>query len=41
MARKPFTKEQQIRGLEKSLANPKTPKQFLASMRKRLAKLKG
>jgi len=38
MARK-FTKEQQIKGLRKALKNPRTPKAFLPSMRKRLAKL--
>jgi len=39
MAKNPFTKAQQIAGLKKSIANPKTPKAFLPSMRKRLAKL--
>jgi hypothetical protein len=34
-----LTKEQQISGLRKALRNPNTPKQFLASMRKRLKKL--
>jgi hypothetical protein len=38
MGRK-FTKAQQIQGLRKALKNPKTPKAFLPSMRKRLAKL--
>jgi hypothetical protein len=38
MARK-FSKAQQIAGLRKALKNRKTPKQFLPSMRKRLAKL--
>jgi len=38
MARK-FTKSQQIQGLRKALKNPKTPKAFLPSMKKRLAKL--
>jgi len=38
MARK-FTKEQQIKGLRKALKNLRTPKAFLPSMRKRLAKL--
>lgn len=38
MARR-FTKEQQIKGLRKALKNPRTPAQFKASMRKRLAKL--
>lgn len=41
MARHKLSKEQTIRGLEKALANPRTPKQFLPSMKKRLAKLKG
>jgi hypothetical protein len=40
MARHKLTVEQQIRGLEKALANPNTPKQFLPNMRERLAKLK-
>jgi hypothetical protein len=31
--------EAQIRGLKKALKNPKTPKAFLAGMRKRLEKL--
>jgi len=39
MGKNPFTKAQQIAGLKKSIANPKTPKAFLPSMRKRLAKL--
>jgi hypothetical protein len=34
-----LTKEQQIRGLRKALKNPRTPKAFLPSMKKRLAKL--
>lgn len=41
MARHKLTTEQQIRGLRKALANPKTPKQFRAGMEKRLAKLEG
>lgn len=48
MARKkgvnPFTrlsKEKQIASLKKQLANPKTPRQFLPSIRERLAKLEG
>jgi len=41
MAKNPFTKAQQIAALKKSLKNPKTPKQFLPSMKKRLAKLQG
>ena len=35
-----LTRDQQIRGIEKALKNPRTPKQFLPGMRKRLAKLK-
>lgn len=31
-----LTKREQIEGIRKALANPKTPKQFLPSMRKRL-----
>jgi hypothetical protein len=38
MARR-FSKAQQIRGLRKALKNPRTPKAFLPSMKKRLAKL--
>jgi hypothetical protein len=34
-----FSKAQQIRGLRKALKNPRTPKAFLPSMKKRLAKL--
>lgn len=34
-----MTKEQLIAGLRKALKNPRTPKQFLPSMRKRLEKL--
>jgi hypothetical protein len=37
--RNPFTKAQQIAGLKKSIANPRTPKQLKPSMRARLAKL--
>jgi len=36
-----LSKAEEIRGLEKALKNPRTPKQFRPSMRKRLAKLKG
>lgn len=36
-----LTKEQQVRGLRKALANKRTPKQFRAGMKKRLAKLGG
>jgi|SRR5882757_626494 len=40
MARKlNIPKDKQIKGLRKALANRKTPKQFLPSLRKRLAKL--
>jgi hypothetical protein len=39
MARQGLTKEQQIKGLRKALANRKTPRAFLASMKKRLTKL--
>jgi hypothetical protein len=38
MARR-FTKAQQIKGLKKALANPRTPRQFKESMRARLKKL--
>lgn len=34
-----LTVEEQIRGLKKAIANPKTPKGFLPGMRKRLEKL--
>jgi hypothetical protein len=34
-----LTKAQQITGLRKAIANRKTPKQFIPSMKKRLAKL--
>jgi hypothetical protein len=40
MPRPKFTRAQQIRGLEKALKNRKTPKAFLPSMKKRLAKLR-
>jgi hypothetical protein len=40
MARHKLTKAQKIRGLEKALKNRKTPKQFIPSMKKRLAKLR-
>ena len=40
MARKMnIPKEAQIRGIRKALKNPKTPKAFLAGMKKRLEKL--
>jgi hypothetical protein len=41
MARHRFTKEETIRGVEKAIANPKTPKHLLPSLQKRLATLKG
>ena len=34
-----LTREEQIRGLKKALANSRTPKAFRAGMKKRLAKL--
>lgn len=34
-------KDKQIQGLRKAIANPKTPQQFIPSMKKRLAKLLG
>jgi hypothetical protein len=34
-----LTKREQIDGLRKALANPKTPKQFLPSLKKRLETL--
>lgn len=34
-----FTKAQQIAGLRKALKNPKTPRAFIPSMKKRLANL--
>jgi hypothetical protein len=40
MARHKMSKAQMIAGLTKALKNSRTPKQFLPSMRKRLAKLK-
>jgi len=40
MARHTLTKAEQIRGIEKALANPKTPAHFKPSMRKRLETLK-
>jgi len=36
-----LSKEQQIRGLRKALKNPRTPRAFRPSMKKRLAKLTG
>jgi len=40
MPRHKLNTEEQIRGIEKALANPKTPKQFLPNLRKRLEQLK-
>jgi hypothetical protein len=40
MARHKLTKEQQIRGLKKAIASPRTPKQFKPFLRTRLAKLR-
>lgn len=40
MPRHVLNPEEQIRGIEKALANPKTPKQFLPNLRKRLEQLK-
>lgn len=40
MPRHQLTPAEQIRGLEKALANPKTPPQFRPVMAKRLAKLR-
>lgn len=34
-----LTIEEQIRGLQKALANPRTPRQFLKSLRERLQQL--
>ena len=34
-----LSKAQQIRGLRKALKNPETPRAFISSMKKRLAKL--
>jgi len=39
MRRMNISKEAQIRGLKKALANRKTPRGFLPGMKKRLAKL--
>ena len=41
MARHRFTREEQIRGMEKALKSRRTPRQLLPALRKRLAKLKG
>lgn len=40
MARHQLTKEERIKGLEKALASPKTPKQLLPALRERLEWLK-
>jgi hypothetical protein len=39
LMKKGLSKEQQIRGLRKALKNRKTPRAFIPSMKKRLAKL--
>jgi len=39
MARQGLTKEAQIKGIRKALRNPRTPRQFRASLKKRLEKL--
>lgn len=39
MPRHKLTVEEEIRGARKALANPKTPKQFLRSLRDRLKQL--
>jgi hypothetical protein len=39
MARMNISKEAQIRGLRKALNNRRTPRQFIPSLKKRLAKL--
>jgi hypothetical protein len=39
MLRHKLNAEEQIRGIEKALVNPKTPKQFLPNLRKRLKEL--
>lgn len=39
MARHNLTIEEQIRGLQKAVANPRTPRQFLKSLRERLRQL--
>lgn len=41
MARHKLTTGEQIRGIRKALANPKTPKAFRPGMEKRLRKLEG
>jgi hypothetical protein len=40
MPRHTLTIEEQIKGLEKALANPKTPPQFRKSLQARLAQLR-
>jgi hypothetical protein len=40
MMRHVLTLEEQIRGLENALANPRTPSQFIESLQFRLEKLK-
>jgi hypothetical protein len=39
MMRHKLTLEEQIRGTRNALANPKTPKQFLPSLKERLKQL--
>jgi hypothetical protein len=39
MPRHKLSVQEQIRGTRKALANPKTPKQFLPSLKKRLSQL--
>lgn len=41
MARHKLTSAEQLKGIKKALANPKTPFQFKPGLRKRLKKLKG
>ena len=38
--RNKMSRESQIRGCQKALANPKTPKQFLPGLKKRLKNLR-
>ena len=40
MARHILTQEEQLRGCEKALKNPKTPKVFIPSLQKRAEKLR-
>ncbi len=41
MARHKLSRVEQIHGLRKALANPKTPRQFRKGIEKRLRKLEG